>query len=51
MAYIAEHASGTSRGKATSSSAAFLLVKNLLFWGSMGLTGAALYFMASLAVG
>ncbi|WP_417669463.1 hypothetical protein [Roseibium sp.] len=49
MAFITEHLSET--GRKSASSHAFLLLKNLLFWGSMALTGYLLYFMASLTVG
>ncbi|WP_417684846.1 hypothetical protein [Roseibium sp.] len=46
MAFIAENLSRNDR-KSTSG-AGFMIVKNVLFWGSIALTGYALYAVATL---
>ncbi|MBD8874736.1 hypothetical protein [Roseibium polysiphoniae] len=49
MAFTAAHIGETRRKSPPAH--AFLVVKNVLFWGSMALTGYLLFFMASLVFG
>ncbi len=48
MAYIAGFTNGMMH---KTQPTLFLIIKNLLFWGSMALTGYLLYVLANMALG